>query len=121
VSTTGNKGNRAEQHALNYLSGQGLKIVERNFHSLRGEIDLVMLDAGTLVFVEVRLRNSDQFGSAAESVNHKKQLRIIHAANRYLQIRPQWANSPCRFDVVAINGRPNGRVDWIKDAFQPNQ
>lgn len=99
----------------------GMRLVARNFHSQRGEIDLIMLDGDSLVFVEVRLRNNDQFGSAAESVNQKKQFRIIHAANYFLQIQNQWGNHPCRFDVVAISGQPNGRVDWIKDAFQPSQ
>jgi len=114
-------GGQAEQHALSFLLARGLKMVERNFHSRRGEIDLVMLDTDNLVFVEVRSRNNDNFGSAAESVTRKKQLRIIQAARYFLQQRSQWAEYPCRFDVIAMTGRPNGKIDWIKNAFQPTQ
>jgi putative endonuclease len=77
-----------------------------------------MLDADSLVFVEVRSRNNGNFGSAAESVTGKKQFRVIQAARHFLQVRTQWAKHPCRFDVVAITGGPNGRIDWIKNAFQ---
>jgi len=114
-------GGQAEQHALSFLLTQGLKMVERNFHSHRGEIDLVMLDAGNLVFVEVRSRNNGKYGSAAESVTRKKQFRIIQAARYFLQQRSQWAKYPCRFDVIAMTGRPNEEIDWIKNAFQLTQ
>jgi putative endonuclease len=114
------QGNQAEEYAMKHLLAQGMKVVERNFHSHRGEIDLVMLDADSLVFVEVRSRNNGKFGSAAESVTGKKQCRVIQAANYFLQARTQWANYPCRFDVVAITGGPNGKIDWIKNAFQPS-
>ena len=113
------RGSRAEAHALNYLVDRGMKMVARNFHSHRGEIDLVMLDGGCLVFIEVRSRQNTGFGSAAESVTRKKQLRIVRAAHYFLQTRAQWAVYPCRFDVIAIDGRPDGTIDWIKDAFQP--
>ena len=113
------RGSRAEAYALNYLLAQGMKMVARNFHSRRGEIDLVMLDRDFLVFIEVRSRHNTGFGSAAESVTRKKQLRIIHAAHYFLQTKAQWAVYPCRFDVIAIDGRSGGKIDWIKDAFQP--
>lgn len=112
------QGSQAEEQALKHLLAQGLKMVERNFYSRRGEIDLVMLDAGNLVFVEVRSRNNENFGSAAESITRAKQLRVIQAARHFLQVKSEWANTPCRFDVVAITGRSNGKVDWIKNAFQ---
>jgi len=118
VAETKKRGDHAENRALSHLLEQGLTIVERNFRSRRGEIDLVMLDADSLVFVEVRLRNNENFGSAAESVTLKKQLRIIQAARLFLQLKAQWSNHPCRFDVVAISDAPKERVDWIKDAFQ---
>jgi putative endonuclease len=112
------QGSQAEEHALRHLLAQGMKMVERNFHSHRGEIDLVMLDSDNLVFVEVRSRGNDKFGSATESITRKKQFRVIHAARHFLQVRTQWAKHPCRFDVVAISGKPNGKIDWIKNAFQ---
>ena len=115
------QGSRAEEQALNHLLAKGMKIVERNFRSYRGEIDLVMLDGDNLVFVEVRSRNHGNFGSAAESVTRKKQFRIIQAARHFLQARTQWVAYPCRFDVVAISGRQNGKIDWIKNAFQSNR
>ncbi|MCB1868333.1 MAG: YraN family protein [Gammaproteobacteria bacterium] len=113
------KGDEAEEQALKHLLAQGMRVVERNFYSHRGEIDLVMLDADSLVFVEVRSRNNGSFGSAAESVTWKKQLRVVQAAKHFLQVRTQWANYPCRFDVIAITGKQGEKVDWIKDAFQP--
>ena len=112
------QGSQAEEQALRHLLAQGMKLVERNFHSRRGEIALVLLDAGTLVFVEVRSRNNGIFGSAAESVTRAKQLRVIQTARHFLQVRKEWANTPCRFDVVAITGRSNRAIDWIENAFQ---
>ena len=119
MTTNNVQGDKAETRALLHLQERGLTMIERNFHSRQGEIDLVMLDAGNLVFVEVRLRNNAVFGSAAESVTRKKQLRVIQAARHFLQQRAQWANYACRFDVIAISDKPEPRIDWIKDAFQP--
>lgn len=80
-----------------------------------GEIDLVMRDSGTLVFVEVRSRGSSSFGGAAGSVDHRKQLRLCRAANRYLLERFGQQRWPaCRFDVVAFEA---GRANWIRGAF----
>jgi putative endonuclease len=80
-----------------------------------GEIDLVMRDADTLVFVEVRSRGSSGFGGAAASIDHRKQLRLSRAANRYLLERFGQQRWPaCRFDVVAYEA---GRANWIRGAF----
>ena len=79
-----------------------------------GEIDLIMEDKKTLVFVEVRYRKSAKYGSALESVNNQKQARIIHTAKHYLQQHSS-KHSAYRFDVVALT--PNN-IDWVKDAFQ---
>lgn len=80
-----------------------------------GEIDLVMRDADTLVFVEVRSRGSGGFGGAAASIDHRKQLRLSRAANRYLLERFGQQRWPaCRFDVVAYEA---GRANWIRGAF----
>jgi putative endonuclease len=110
------KGKSAEEQARRYLQDQGMQWLDSNFRSKRGEIDLIMRDRETLVFVEVRYRKTDDFGSAAESVNRDKQTKLIAAAQRYLQ--ETHADLPCRFDVVGITGRHNPRVVWIKDAFQ---
>lgn len=115
-----NSGEQAEQLALIHLQQQGLSLVTRNFHSRRGEIDLIMIDKDTLVFIEVRYRKSAKYGSALESVNHTKQSRIIFTAQTYLQQHPG-NHLECRFDVVAISPNNNmSEVIWVKDAFQLN-
>lgn len=107
------RGEHAEDNALQFLSAQGFKPVARNFRCKQGELDLVMADGNTLVFVEVRYRSSDKFGSALESVTYKKQQRIITAAHTYLSRHTH--GGPVRFDVVAISG--DGSINWIKNAF----
>jgi putative endonuclease len=77
-----------------------------------GEIDLILEDRGTLVFVEVRLRNNGSFGGAAASITAHKQSKLIRTAQYYLQQLP--AHPPCRFDAVLLDG---GKMEWIRDAF----
>ncbi len=112
-------GAAAEEKAKCYLERRGLKTLERNFHCRRGEIDLVMQEADTLVFVEVRFRRDNRFGSAQESVTRSKQQRIIAAARLFLGSRQQWIDAPCRFDVLAISGQHQENIDWVRDAFRP--
>jgi putative endonuclease len=109
-------GQQAEQQALDFLQNQGLKLQERNFRCKTGEIDLVMRDAETLVFVEVRFRQSNDFGHALETVTQKKQRKLIASANRYLQVNH--IDSACRFDIVALNGSGSAPIEWIKNAIQ---
>ncbi len=113
-------GRRAEQDACDYLEHQGLRLVERNYACARGEIDLIMLDRDTLVFVEVRYRRSHRYGSGAESVDWRKQGRLSATAAHYLQEHPRAARRPCRFDVIALTGEGGDgtHVDWISNAFQ---
>ena len=111
------KGKNAEQLAQRYLEKNGLRIRENNYRCRLGEIDLVMHDASTLVFVEVRYRKNELFGSACESVTSSKQRKLLAAASLYLQ--QQRIHAPCRFDIVGITGEnDNYRIDWLKDAFQ---
>lgn len=107
--------------ALGHLKANGLRELGRNFSCRGGEIDLVMMDKKTLVFVEVRFRQPSAFASAAESVDLHKQKRLIHCALAYLARHPVHANSTIRFDVIAVNGQPNEQyaIQWIKDAFRP--
>ena len=115
ISTTA-LGNAAESQALAYLQAQGLILVQRNFRCRSGELDLIMRDAETLVFVEVRSRRSVQYGSPAESVTPAKQQKLLNAAAAYLQ--RQTLDLPCRFDVVAIlKSAHQLHIEWIKDAF----
>ncbi|MDJ0805555.1 MAG: YraN family protein [Gammaproteobacteria bacterium] len=110
------KGNSAEQQARRHLERQGLKLLSTNYRCKRGEVDLIMWDRETLVFVEVRYRKSDRYGSAVETVTSLKQNRLIFAARQYLQ--ENRTDAPCRFDVVGITGRNADQVEWIKNAFQ---
>ena len=106
-------GRKGEEQALQYLTRQGLLPVARNYRCKAGEIDLIMRNSDTLVFVEVRLRRNGAFGGALASIDHRKQQRLLRAAQHYLQ-RNRWSG-PCRFDVVALDG--TGRPEWIPDAF----
>lgn len=112
-------GQRAEETACQYLEQRGLRLVERNYRGPRGEIDIIMRDRQTTVFVEVRLRSNRRFGSGAESVDRRKQDKLLATAALYLQQHPQAAKTACRFDVVSLcDEGGQGDVEWIADAFQ---
>jgi putative endonuclease len=102
-----------ERLACAFLQRHGLHLVDSNYRCRRGEIDLVMREGAVLVFVEVRFRASDRFGTPAETVGVRKQRRLLAAASHYLQ--EQRINAPCRFDVLAVGD--GDRIDWIRDAF----
>ena len=107
-----------EQLACAFLEQQGLRLVASNYRCRRGELDLVMREAGVLVFVEVRFRRSDRHGSGADTVTRVKQARLTSAARRYLGHHPNHAQRACRFDVVSIGSGFNGaELRWIKAAF----
>ena len=115
-TSTKQKGDAAENRALDHLKTQGLNLVQRNYRTPGrggGEIDLIMqAQDGTLVFVEVRQREDDHHGGALASITFAKQRRIVFAARHYLmRLRQQ---PPCRFDVVAVQGE---NLDWVKGAF----
>ncbi|WP_295474118.1 YraN family protein [uncultured Pseudomonas sp.] len=112
-------GREAETFALQHLQQHGLQLLARNWTCRRGELDLVMLDDSTVVFVEVRYRRHNGWGSAMESIDARKQERLIAAAQQFLHEQPRWAESPCRFDVIAVEGTPGeGNVlNWLKSAF----
>lgn len=107
------RGALAEQQAAQYLLQQGLKPVAQNYRSRFGEIDLIMQDGATLVFVEVRLRRSANFGGAAASIDAHKQRRLIRTAQQYLAGLAHIP--PCRFDAVLMDD--NG-MQWLKNAFE---
>lgn len=113
-------GQWAETLAHTYLCQQGLQPLKRNFRSKRGEIDLIMLEQQILVFIEVRYRNQSQrYGGSLESINIRKQQRILTTATYYLHTHPWTQKYPCRFDAVLINGAmENPQLRWIKDAFR---
>ena len=112
--TTRSRGKSAEDAAASYLTKQGLRLVDSNYYCRQGEIDLIMQDNTTLVFVEVRYRRNTQFGTPQSTVDSRKCRKIILAANHYLQ--KNRLDMRCRFDVIAITGT-NNRIQWIKSAF----
>ncbi|MDH5594390.1 MAG: YraN family protein [Gammaproteobacteria bacterium] len=112
-------GKKAEDIALEYLEGKGLKLVERNFSSAYGEIDLVMNEKKSTVFVEVRYRKNNAFGSAADTVDQRKQSKLAATAALWLQKNKKAAKHPCRFDVISITGQlGQGDIQWITNAFE---
>ncbi len=107
-----------EAAASRFLRDRGLVPLDANVRYRDGEIDLLMLDGDTLVFVEVRYRSREDFGGAAASVTRGKQRRVIRAATRYLAGHPAHAHRPCRFDVVSADGDPGApRMEWLRAAF----
>lgn len=112
-------GRNAEKQARRYLEKRGLRFRAGNYRCRRGEIDLVMDDGDTVVFVEVRYRSHGRFGTSAESVDGHKQRKLIMAAQHYLQQHPRLAARPCRFDVVGLGAaNPDSAVEWIRNAIE---
>jgi putative endonuclease len=117
----GRQGTWAEDRALRFLGSRGLELAARNYRCRLGELDLVMRDGPTLVFVEVRYRRPGARVRAAESVNEAKQQRLVAAARDYLARRLTGPLPPCRFDVVAVSGTGEEHdMEWIRDAFEEN-
>jgi putative endonuclease len=113
-------GEAGEARALAHLLAEGLSLVQRNYrvargpHARGGEVDLIMRERdGTLVFVEVRTRQSAAFGGAAASVSAAKQRSLVLAAQYFLQALR--SVPPCRFDVIAIDA---DRIEWLRGAFE---
>jgi putative endonuclease len=111
-------GQNAEDSACTYLVKQGLKLITRNYQCRLGEIDLIMQDKESLVFVEVRFRRKQNFGTSSETVNYFKQKKLLRTARFYLQQKRLTDKVPCRFDVIAIaDEATHANIDWIKNAF----
>jgi putative endonuclease len=114
----GERGRTAELQACRYLLDQGLKLVARNYRCRHGEIDLIMRDGRSLVFVEVRYRSNRRFAGGAETIDYRKQSKLAATALHYLQSHPAAAAYPARFDVVALDAEPGeNRLNWIPNAF----
>lgn len=107
----------AENYARNYLMQQGLSWVTSNYRCRVGEIDLIMRDREYFVFVEVRARRMDGYGSAVESINFSKRQKLIRTASFYLMKHRLYEKYPSRFDVLSLQGVPP-QIDWIKNAFE---
>ena len=105
-------GQVGETVAAIYLQQKGLKLVQKNYKTTHGEIDLIMRDGNTLVFVEVRLRKSQQFGGAAMSITPSKQQKLQRTAAAYLQ---QHGDCQCRFDAILMQSANLNAVEWLQN------
>jgi putative endonuclease len=107
-------GSGAEERALHYLQHQGLRLLARNWRCKLGELDLVMQDGETVAVIEVRSRARSDFGAAAETIDARKQARLVRATRVWLARRPDLAEAPLRFDVVTLDA---GALEWRREAF----
>ena len=113
--TTKQVGDAAEQRARRWLEGQGLGFIAANVRERGGEIDLIMREGNTTVFVEVRYRRSAQFGGAAASVTRSKQNKLLQTARLWLaRHNGSFDTVDCRFDVIAFTGN---EIEWFSNAF----
>ena len=113
-ATTIERGNDGEARAVAYLLRAGMRVVERNFRSKLGELDIIARDRGTLVFVEVRTRGDSQHGNAVETVNVHKQRKVTRVAWSYIaKRRPHFVTA--RFDVIGITG---DELVHVRDAWR---
>lgn len=117
--TTYERGRKAEQEAELYLRRRGYKVIARNVKTKLGEIDLVALKGKLIVFVEVKARSSDEFGTPVEGLSPKQQRRIRQAAELFLSKRG-WSERDRRFDLIAVELDGQGytrHIEHIPDAF----
>ena len=117
--TSHDKGVATEAFAKQYLLRQGLIFIDNNVHCRQGEIDLIMKDGPTFVFVEVKYRKNNHFGGAISAVSQLKQQKIKHCVAFFLhKANLNEYNTPCRFDVIALEGNiQQPQVTWLKNAF----
>jgi putative endonuclease len=116
-------GARYEDLALAHLERNGLVLLERNFNCRYGELDLVMREGDTTVFVEVRYRSGrgggKVFGDGIDSVGAAKRAKLTRAAQAFLAAQPRLARQACRFDVIAIADTATApSMDWRRNAFE---
>lgn len=107
-------GNSKETEAIHYLIKHGFTILERNFYTRAGEIDIIAKDGDYLVFIEVKFRWNQEYGFPAEAVTIRKQRKIVRCARFYLISHKLWEKTPCRFDVVVFLG---DKIELIKNAY----
>lgn len=107
-------GDVGESFAIDYLVKNGMTIIDRNYYTKYGEIDIVFKDGKYLVFAEVKDRNGSAWGTSTDAVTYTKTRKIYNSARIYLYNKHISENSFIRFDVIAIQ---NGEINWIKNAF----
>lgn len=107
-------GARKEQLVTEYLIDNNYVILERNYQTKTGEIDIIAKDDNCIVFIEVKFRSSSRYGSSLDAVNYRKQQTIRHVARIYLSTRYKSLDIPCRFDVIGMDGN---NITHIINAF----
>lgn len=112
-------GRMAEDLALRYLQKHDMTLLERNFRSRFGEIDLIMQENNTIIFVEVRSRKNTAFLHPAETIDHSKRTKIRRTSQVFMQKTPASSHFDWRFDVITLTGRRENemKIEWIKSAF----
>lgn len=113
-------GRQAEDLACQFLTTKGLELRHRNYRCPCGEIDLIMSDRRTLVFIEVRYRRDELFGGGVASIDRKKRDRLVRTASYYLQQHNLTDRIPVRFDIIAFTSPSlsNNHPQWIVNAFE---
>ncbi len=111
-----NLGNAAEEAAILFLEEKGIRILERNFRSYHGEIDIIALEQRTILVVEVKMRSYRDCGTAAEAVDFRKQKRICYTFNYYRMKKKLAENTAVRFDVIEVDKELE--CHWIRNAFE---
>jgi len=112
-------GKIGEEIAKDYLEKNGIKIIDKNYFSKYGEIDLIGFENRTIIFIEVKLRNNIEFGSVCESVTESKIMKIYDASKDFLS-NTELDYDDCRFDVILINSDKdcsNCRIEWLKNQY----
>lgn len=113
------RGAAIEAAARDYLQARGLRPLASNARYKAGELDLVMREGDTVVFVEVRYRAHAGYGGGAASIDHGKRRKLVRAALLFLARHGALADAPCRFDVVEASGDPAApALSWLRDAFR---
>ena len=112
-------GHWGEKIAAEFLESQGCEIMDHNFRTPFGELDIVARKEDIYLFVEVKTRTSNTFGLPEQAVNEEKQTHLIQAAEAYLQSHPEIMND-WRIDVIAIQklrGEPDPKIVWFENAL----
>ena len=111
-------GKTGEEAAARYLEKKGCGILERNVRTAYGEIDLIVLNGESLVFVEVKTRTSKAFGYPETGITELKRTHMVHCAEDYLQTHPEW-QYPWQLDVISVELDQNGgvRIEWFENAI----
>lgn len=111
-------GARGEALAWNFLRKQGYSILEKNYRTRFGEIDVIAQRQGVLIFLEIKTRRDTRFGLPAEAVDWKKRQKLIRVAEAYLQAK-RLENRPARFDILSVvwNGTGEPQFSLLEDAF----